>query len=235
MKNLRSIFLWSSGLLYGLVFSIITILLSYLIPVQKLDKFIRVSLKLLFKFIFVKVKVEGNSHLDTSKTYLLMANHVSLFDVPLLKAYIPIYFKGIEAHHQFNWPFYGWLIKRLETIPIQRDNIFSSMRSMKKAMIQLNKGISVVILPEGGRTTTGEMMPFKKMPFMLAKKTGVNIVPIGLSGLYKVKSKGNWHITPSTISINFGNPISSEEIANLSLEELLVRVQTDIRKLISEP
>lgn len=235
MREVRSVFLWTSGFIFFGIFSTIAILLTYIIPLKKLDPFIKNSLKLLFKVMFIKVRVEGNTDIDRSKTYLFMSNHVSLFDVPLLKAYIPIYFKGVEAHHQFKWPFYGWLVTRLDTIPIMRDNIYSSMRSIKKANKQLDKGTSIAILPEGTRTLTGEMQPFKKMPFMLAKKAGVDIIPIGLSGLFKLKPKGSWHITPSTITINFGDPIKSEIVNDLSLEDLRDKVYEGIKSLVTEP
>ncbi|MDA3813437.1 MAG: lysophospholipid acyltransferase family protein [Candidatus Cloacimonetes bacterium] len=235
MKHIRSVFLWTSGFIFFGIFSTIAILLTYIIPIKKLDPFIRSSLKLLFKVLFIKVKVEGKTDIDSSKTYLFMSNHASLFDVPLLKAYIPIYLIGIEAQHQFKWPFYGWLITRLEAIPIERDNIYASMRSIKKANKLLDEGTSIAILPEGTRTLTGEMQPLKKMPFMLAKKAGVDIIPIGLSGLYKLKPKGSWHITPSTITINFGDPITSEEVNDLSVEELRDKIYDSIKSLITEP
>ena len=235
MKPIRSVFLWTSGFIFFGIFSTIAVLLSYIIPLKKLDPFVKNSLKLLFKVMFIKVRVDGNTDIDRSKTYLFMSNHVSLFDVPLLKAYIPIYFKGVEAHHQFKWPFYGWLITRLEAIPIERDNIYSSMRSINKVNKLLEKGTSIAILPEGTRTLTGKMQPFKKMPFMLAKKAGVDIIPIGLSGLFKLKPKGSWHITPSTITINFGDPINSEVVNDLSMEELRDKVFESIKSLVTEP
>ena len=235
MKQVRSVFLWTSGFIFFGVFSTIAVVLTYIIPLKKLDPFIKGSLKLLFKVMFIKVKVEGNTDIDKSKTYLFMSNHVSLFDVPLLKAYIPIYFKGVEAHHQFKWPFYGWLITRLEAIPIERDNIYASMRSIRKVNKLLDNGTSIAILPEGTRTLTGEMQPFKKMPFMLAKKAGVDIIPIGLSGLFKLKPKGSWHITPSTITIKLGDPITGEEVNSLTLEELRDKVYENIKSLVTEP
>jgi len=235
VKSVRSALLWTIGFIFFGLFSTIAILLTFVIPLKKLDPFIQNGLKLLLKVLFVKVKVEGELDLDKSKTYILMANHVSLFDVPLLKAYIPIYFKGVEAHHQFKWPFYGWLVTRLGTIPINRDNAYASMKSIKKANTILSHGTSIAILPEGGRTLTGEMRPFKKMPFMLAKKAGVDIIPIGLSGLFKLKPKGSWHITPTNITINFGKPITTEEIENLTTDELKELVRDKIQALVKEP
>ena len=70
---------------------------------------------------------------------------------------------------------------------------------------------------------------------MLAKKAGVDIIPIGLSGLFKLKPKGSWHITPSTITINFGDAIKSEAVNELSIEELRDEVELSIKDLVTEP
>ena len=222
MKKVRSIYMWLAGLIFFGLFSIFILLLTFLIHARKLDPLIRRLLKYLFKLMLIKVKVEGSEKLDKNKTYLIMSNHVNIFDVPLLKAYIPVYFRGVEADYSFNWPIYGWLIKRLGTIPIKRENAYSSMRSLRKAMKILDHGTSIVILPEGHRTRTGKMQPFKKMPFMLAKNTSVDLVPIGLSGLFSLKQKGSWHLNPTTIKMKFGDVISSEKIKDMKVEELRV-------------
>lgn len=232
MKYIYSFFFWLIGLTYFGLFSIITIILSYPFPVRKIDGFIRFWLKGLFKVLWIKVKVIGAENLDKNKTYLLMANHESMFDVPLLKAYIPVYCKGVEAHHQFNWPVYGTFIKRLGTIPIERENVYASIRSIKKAQKVLENGTSIAIMPEGHRTLNGELQPFKKLPFHLAKKVKVDISPIGLSGLYKLKKKGSWLITPTNITINFGEAITADAIKTLSIEDLRSKLFVSIKELI---
>jgi 1-acyl-sn-glycerol-3-phosphate acyltransferase len=232
MKSLRSIVLWTIGLIYFGLFCIIAIILSYLLPLRKFDGFVQLVLRGLFKVMFIKVDVIGADKLDKNKTYLLMANHVSLFDVPLLKGFVPVYCIGVEAHHQFKWPLYGMMVKRLGTIPIERENVFASIRSIKKAQKTLKSGTSIVILPEGHRTLTGEMRPFKKLPFHLAKKAEVEIVPIGLSGLFDLKKKGSWHVTPGKVTINFGHPIKVSEIKDLEIEDLRDRLFAAIKKLI---
>jgi 1-acyl-sn-glycerol-3-phosphate acyltransferase len=73
------------------------------------------------------------------------------------------------------------------------------------------------------------------MPFSLAKKANVDIIPIGLSGLFKLKPKGSWHITPSTITINFGEVIAAEEVNTLSVDELRDKVYDNIKSLVTEP
>ncbi|MCF7793174.1 MAG: 1-acyl-sn-glycerol-3-phosphate acyltransferase [Candidatus Cloacimonetes bacterium] len=182
--------------------------------------------------MFIKVEVEGAEKLKKDKIYLFMANHVSLFDVPFLKAYIPAHVVGVEAHHQFNWPIYGWLIKRLKTIPIRRDNIHASMKSIKKALQVLHRGTSLIILPEGHRTLDGKMREFKKLPFYLAKKAEVDLVPIGLSGLFSLKPKKSWHIRPGKIKIKFGKIITSDQIKKMEVEEIRDLTYDRIKSLI---
>lgn len=232
VRAVRSIFIWLIGLVYFGLFCLITILISYFFDNRKIDTFVRNILKPLFKLMFIKVEVEGADKLDRNKVYLLMSNHVSLFDVPFLKAFIPVHFIGVEAHHQFDWPIYGWLIKRMNTIPIKRDNIHASMKSIKKALKALRSGTSIAILPEGHRTLDGEMREFKKLPFYLAKKAEVDLVPIGLSGLYSLKPKRSWHIRPGKIKIKFGEIITSDQIKNMEVEEIRDLTYARIKSLI---
>jgi len=232
MKHVRSIYMWLIGLIFFFIFSIIVMLLTFFIHARKLDPLIRRLLKYLLKLMFIKVEVIGSEKLDKTRTYLIMSNHVNIFDVPLLKAFIPVYFRGVEADYSFNWPIYGWLIKRLGTIPIKRENAYSSMRSIRKARKLLEHGTSIVILPEGHRTRTGKMQPFKKMPFMLAKDAAVELVPIGLSGLFSLKRKGSWHLNPTTIKMKFGDVISSEKVKDMKVEELRDEMYKRIAALV---
>jgi len=93
----------------------------------------------------------------------------------------------------------------------------------------------MIILPEGHRTMDGQIKPFKKLPFMLAKQTDISIIPIGLSGMYQLKRKGNWIITPTKIKISFGLEITKEQVQDLSIPELRDYVHDEISKLIERP
>jgi len=220
MKHLISLYVWIAGGLYFILFSLLAIFLSLFIKPERFDPFLKLCMKILFKISFVKVRVEGKEHVHAGQTYLFMANHASMFDIPLFAAYIPTFVRGVEASRQFKWPIYGWLIQRMGNIPIDRKNIHASIRSIKKTGGVLKKGKSILILPEGTRTLDGNMLPFKKLPFHLAKQSGVPLIPIGTSGLFQLKSKNSWHIRPRPITIRFGASIPPEQIEALSLEEL---------------
>ena len=179
--------------------------------------------------------MEGTDKIDPDQTYLFMSNHASLFDVPLLGSYIPKLVRGIEADRQFKWPFYGWLVRRLENIPISRESIHASIKSIRKAEEYLRTGISMVILPEGPRTKDGEILPFNKLPFFLARQAEVAVVPIGLSGLFTLKAVNSWLIHPHTIKMKFGEIIPVNQVKELSVIELRDLIKEKIESLIEYP
>jgi 1-acyl-sn-glycerol-3-phosphate acyltransferase len=232
MKHLISAYSWLVGGLYFILLLFICIVLSFFIRQKTLDPFIKKSLKILFKILFIKVHSEGAENVEPNKTYLFMSNHESLFDIPLLEAYVPTFVRAVEALRQFKWPVYGWAIRRAGNIPIDRKNIHASIKSMKMTEKTLKKGKSIIILPEGHRTLDGNLVQFKKLPFHLAKQAGVPIIPIGLSGLFHLKHKGSWLVRPRPVKIHFGQPVSSEKIQSLSTEELRDFIRNKIQDLI---
>ena len=233
MKVLISLYAWIVGGLYFVILCLITIVLTFFFKPKTLDPWIKKNLRFLFKILFIKIHSEGSENIEPEKTYLFMSNHTSLFDIPLLEAYIPTFVRGVEALRQFKWPVYGWVIKRLGNIPIDRKNIHASIRSIKTTEQSLKGGLSIVILPEGHRTLDGNLGDFKRLPFHLAKQAGVPIVPIGISGLFQLKQKGSWLIQPRPVTIKFGEPVDSESIQTLSTEELRDHIRTKIQNLIN--
>lgn len=232
MKHLISAYAWVVGGLYFILLCLITICLTFFLKPRTFDLWLKKSLRFLFKILFIKVQSEGSEKIESNTNYLFMSNHSSLFDIPLLEAYIPTFVRGVEALRQFKWPVYGWAVRRLGNIPIDRKNIHASIKSMKRTEKILKKGKSIIILPEGHRTLDGNLGSFKKLPFHLAKQAGVPIIPIGLSGLFRLKHKGSWLIQPRPVKIKFGQPIPPDKIQSLSNEELRDFIRGKIQDLI---
>lgn len=235
MNILISIFIWIIGFSYFLIFLLFALACTYLFPERIYDPWLKKMLRFLFFLMGTMVKVEGQQNVKPGNTYLFMANHVSLFDPPLLGGFIPGTVRGLEAHLHFSWPLYGLVMKRLGNIPVDRENIHKSAISFRKVLILLESGRSMIILPEGHRTLDGKIKPFKKLPFAMAKQTNIGIIPIGLSGLYHLNRKGSWIIKPSKIKISFGPEITRDKIASLSIIELRDHVQNEIARLIERP
>ena len=233
MRHIISIYLWIVGFVYFIFFLLFALLVSYLFPVEKYNPLLQKMLRFFFVILNSPVEVEGIQNLNPEKTYLYMANHVSLFDIPLFAGFIPGIVRGVEAKRQHRWPLYGWVMSRLGNIPIERDNIHSSIGSIRKSIKVMSGGRSMLILPEGHRTLDGDLRQFKKLPFYMAKQINFEVVPIGTSGLFHLKRKGSWLIHPTKIKINFGDPIPVEKIETLSILELRNYVRMRIEELVS--
>ena len=235
MKYILSFYFWTiGGLVFGLIL-IFAIIVTFLVPPETYDPWIKKLLRSVFKVFFTKVDVEGAEQIKQDRPYLFMANHVSIFDVVLLGGYLPTFVRAVEADRQHKWPLYGWAVKRYGNISIARDNPHSSIKSLRKAEKYLHSGKSIIILPEGHRTLDGKLRSFKKLPFFMAKEAGVDIVPIGLSGLFTMKRKGSWLIRPTTLKIKFGPIIPAETAKSLSVVELRDLTRDKIQGLIEKP
>jgi 1-acyl-sn-glycerol-3-phosphate acyltransferase len=235
MKYIVSIYLWFVGIIYFVLFLCFAFIVSLIFPAPKYDPWLKILLRFFFIVLWIRVEVEGVEKVEPGKTYLYMANHVSLFDIPLLGGFVPGFVRGVEARRQHQWLFYGWVMGRLGNIPIDRENIHQSIKTIRQTISIIKDGMSVIILPEGHRTLDGKLRQFKKLPFYLAKEVDCDIVPIGLSGLYSLKRKGSWIIHPNTIKIKFGDPIPIGEIQSLPVIDLRDKVKSKIQDLIERP
>lgn len=234
MSTITSLYRWSVGLIWVGILCFLVIVCSLFMAARVYDPFFKALQRGLFKLLFIPVDVVGKEKLKNCRAALLMANHVSIFDVPLLGGFLPGVVRGVEWEAHFRWPLYGSLIRRIGNIPIDRDNAFSSMKSLQKAQKRLGNH-HLVILPEAHRTTDGRLRPFKRLPFHLAKNAGVDLVPVGLSGLFSLKSKGSWRIRPTRIKVAIGDAISADEIGARTVDELRLITRQRIEGLIERP
>ena len=180
----------------------------------------------------IRLTVEGKKNIDADKSYIIMGNHQSLFDVFVIPCSIPKPFIGVEASYHFDFPFWGWLIKKWGNIPINRSDSNKAVQSIKKAENILKKGLSIAILPEGHRTLTGKIGAFKKGGFHLAKNTKADILPLGVSkGLYDYKNKHSWKLNPQKVKVTIGKPLTYNSYKYLSVDQLKEKVKKTIEDL----
>jgi 1-acyl-sn-glycerol-3-phosphate acyltransferase len=188
----------------------------------------------LFRILFLRVRVSGLQHLAPGRQVVYFpAPHSSLLDVPLSAGFLPGFVRGIHAAGQDRWPLYGWVMRRLGNIAIERGNVHTSITAMKRAGGILETGASVVIFPEGHRTLTGEPLPFKKLPFHFAKEAGKPLVPVAIRGMFEVNNKNSWRIRPGTVRMHFCEAVAEDEVAQLSVAELQGLVERRIREALT--
>lgn len=220
MKKLISIGLWIAGGSFFLLSFCILVICLFGLPRESVFQIARKLFKILIRIMGINLSVFGKEHININEPYLIMGNHQSLFDVFVVPAAIPICFVGIEAAYHFSFPVWGYLIRKWGCIPIDRENLEKAIRSLYLAKNTLATGISIGVLPEGHRTRTGEIGPFKKGPFHLAKEAKTSILPFGMNGLFEFNQKGSFLLTPGKVTVNIGRPISYETYKNFTIEEL---------------
>jgi len=178
----------------------------------------------------VKVSVSGLEHIDPGVPYLYMANHQSMFDIFSLLAYLPVQFRWLAKKELFQIPVFGYSMARAGYISIDRSDRRSAHKSLLEAAQKIAGGVSVVIFPEGSRSTDGQVMPFKAGGFHLAIRSGRPIVPVVICGARQVMPKGKLRIRPGHICISINPPIDTALYKNRAKKDLMESVRAIIRQ-----
>jgi 1-acyl-sn-glycerol-3-phosphate acyltransferase len=231
LKKIISIWLWTTGCLFFFFSFLIIVVCLFFLPKKITFQIARYLFGILIRIMGIRLKVAGQENINFEKTYLIMGNHQSLFDIFVVPAAIPLCFTGVEAAYHFKVPVWGYIIRKWGCIPIQRNNLKSAISSLETARKTLIAGMSIAVLPEGHRTLTGKMAPFKKGPFHLAKGAKADILPFGIKGLFNFHGKGNLDLTPGKVTVNIGKPVSFKEFKDLSVEQLRQNIFDKIYKL----
>ena len=185
--------------------------------------------RLMLRAAGVRLSVEGA--LPAAGTCIVMANHSSFIDLFLLPAILRGRYTGVMAEEMMRVPLLQSVLRRLRVVPIVRDQFESAVASLKVAEDAVRDGYHVVILPEGTRTTTGRMLPFKSGPFYLALHTRAPIVPVGIAGAFAYKPKDRWTIDPGAVRVRIGSPIPPSDYETLGTAGLKARVRAEIAAL----
>ncbi len=181
----------------------------------------------------VRVNVSGLENIDASQPRIYMTNHQSIFDIFALLAYLPVDFKFIMKQELMRIPLFGYATKRAGYIGITREDPRKAIASMNEAARKIASGSSVLIFPEGTRSTDGVLLPFKKGGFTLAIKSGCDIVPVAVEGSHRIVKKGSLDIKKGSFDLMFGRPISVVPFSKRDIEALMSRVRDSIVGLVT--
>lgn len=154
-----------------------------------------------------KVEIKGMENLLRGKPQILASNHQGAFDILAFQAFIPIQFRWIAKTSLFKIPIIGWSMSLAGYVGIERERASSAYKSIEAAAEKIKNGTSVLIFPEGTRSATGKLLPFKRGSFLLAVKSGVPVIPISIKGTKDIMKRGSMLINPSRINVVIGKPI----------------------------
>ncbi len=159
----------------------------------------------------VRLETRFAAPLPTDRPYVFMANHQSLYDIPALITALPGQTRFLAKRGLFQIPVFGWALKVGGFISIDRGDRSRAGESFAEAIRELGAGASAVVFPEGTRSGDGKLLPFQRGGFLLALKSGLPIVPVGIHGSREVRAKQSLRIRPGRIIVSCGRPLDSAD------------------------
>jgi 1-acyl-sn-glycerol-3-phosphate acyltransferase len=182
----------------------------------------------------IRFRLAGREHVPTDRAAVYCANHQSNIDPPVLfKAVHPrlhiLYKAEIDAI-----PVLARAFRFGGFIPVDRRNKEAALRSIEVGAASIRSGNSFLIFPEGTRSRTADLLPFKKGGFIMAIKAQAPIVPVAVQGGTAAMRRGSFIIRPVTVSIRIGEPIETAGLALSERDALITRTRERIVALLAE-
>ncbi len=179
----------------------------------------------------VALEVEIDPAVSTERPVVYMANHQSLLDIPALLASLPGQARMLAKRSLFHIPLFGWAIWLGGFIAIDRKNRSRAKQSFDSAVERLRSGTSALVFPEGTRSTDGALLPFQRGGMLLALKSGLPIVPVGLEGTGEARPKRGWVVRPGRVRVRYGAPIDVSEAGVSQRAALTEQVRSTVARL----
>jgi 1-acyl-sn-glycerol-3-phosphate acyltransferase len=179
----------------------------------------------------VRAEARYAPELEAGKSYVFLANHQSLFDIPVLIATAPGEVRMLAKRSLFLIPLFGWALRAGGFVPVDRADRSSARQTFSSAFARLRAGTSILLFPEGTRALDDTLLPFERGGFLLALKSGLPIVPVGIRGSRAIQRRGNFAIRPGAVVVTYGAPIDPADFGLRRKRELTA----EVRRRIAEP
>jgi 1-acyl-sn-glycerol-3-phosphate acyltransferase len=159
------------------------------------------------------------------------ANHTSMFDIWALAAALPGSVRFVAKQELARIPFFGAAMQRAGHVTIDRAHANRAIEAYGRAAALVRSGISSVVFPEGTRSRSGELLPFKNAPFGLAIAAQVPLVPVYVHGTFRILPKGGVRLRPAPIRVRVGAPIATTGLALNERQALRDRARSAVSDL----
>jgi 1-acyl-sn-glycerol-3-phosphate acyltransferase len=197
------------------------------------DVFFRVSRAWaagILRFARVKTEIHIESPVPEGPV-VFVCNHQSIIDIVALFVRLPRPFVFVAKKQVFRFPFLGQAITAMHYISVDRNDHANAVASLQAAALRIRSGLTTTLFPEGTRSLDGQILPFKKGPFMLALQAQVPIVPVAIEGSKHVTPKRQWYLCPNTVRILIGPAVPVAGLGESDRDALIATVRTQIIRM----
>jgi 1-acyl-sn-glycerol-3-phosphate acyltransferase len=184
----------------------------------------------------VRVVAENARGLERDVPQIVVANHVSWFDVLAICAATPRRYLFVAKKEVRRAPFLGRAAEACGHIYIDRSDHQAALASLDALRDRLAKEKPVIIMfPEGTRSATGQLQPFKKGAFVLAIEGGADVVPTAILGSRAIMRKHSLLMHPGTITVRYGSPIPVAGMTMEGRDQLMKDSREALARLLAAP
>lgn len=184
----------------------------------------------------IRVEVEGTEHIQRHRAAVYAVNHASNVEPPVIFDILYELFPRLRILYKAELRRLPVLVRAFDLagfVPLERRNPEQSMPAIELAAAALREGNSFLVFPEGTRSRTGELLPFKKGGFLLALKAQAPIVPIAVKGARDAMRKGSLVIRPVTVRVRIGSPIETAGLSVDDRDDVIRTVRTRVADLLA--
>lgn len=185
----------------------------------------------------IKVRAEGMEHLQRNRAAVYAVNHTSNVEPPLLFDLLHELFPRLRILYKAELRKLPILVRAFDLggfVPLERGNPEQSLPAIERAADALRAGNSFLIFPEGTRSRSGELLPFKKGGFIMAIQAQAPIVPVAIMGGRNAMRKGSAFVRPVRVSVRIGQPVPTTGLTVDDRDELVARVRGDVQRLLDQ-
>jgi len=184
----------------------------------------------------VRLTIEGLHHLPDGEASFLIGNHQSALDIPIVIMARKGDVRFMAKSTLFRIPIFGQALRMYGYVPVDRTRARITLDALNRMYARVNRDpISLVVFPEGTRSSDGQLLPFRRGTMKICRRVGLPVVPFAIAGSHLVTPPNRLRAYPGHVRLTFGKPMPASEVAAMSNEELHDRIRQLISDMLDQP
>jgi 1-acyl-sn-glycerol-3-phosphate acyltransferase len=186
-----------------------------------------------FRLAGIRITTEHRERLGDARNTVLVSNHASHLDAPALFLGLGVDFVALAKREVFDIPLFSTVIRRAGFIPIVRGDRTEAAGAVGRMVAALRAGACVLVFPEGTRSRTGDLGPFKKGAFLAAVEAGSRLVPVALHGTRSLMPRHGYALRPGHVRVSILDPVEAAGYSYADRDLVIAQVRSQIDRALA--